>query len=84
MYLRRLKDVTKKVISFAMLLRGLLDVSLNGDLIEISKRRLMPAGLFQIIYTTMYSKTCSISLLYAHQRRIQNPAKHLRLFFENN
>ena len=35
----------KKVISFEMFLRGLWDVSLNGGLIEISQRHLMPAGL---------------------------------------
>ena len=43
MYLRYLKDVTKKT-SFEMFLRGLWNISLNGDLIEISQRHLMPAG----------------------------------------
>ena len=43
MYLRRLKDVIKKVISFEMFLRGLWDVSLNGNLIENSQRYFMPA-----------------------------------------
>ena len=43
MYLRRLKDITKKT----SLLRCFWEVSeksLNGDLIEISQRHLMPAG----------------------------------------
>ena len=46
MLLRRLKDVTKKVISFYLFLRGFWDVCLNGDLIEISQRHLIPAGLY--------------------------------------
>ena len=53
---RRLKDVTQKAsflkcfwdvlkaISFEMSLRGLWDISFNGDLIEISQGHLMPAG----------------------------------------
>ena len=60
MFLRRLKGVTKKtsflrciwdvsrtsqkVISFEMFARGHWDVSLNGDLIEISQRHFLPAG----------------------------------------
>ena len=43
MYLRYLKDVTKKT-SFEMFLKGLWNISLNGDLIEISQRHLMAAG----------------------------------------
>ena len=32
-----------------MFLRGLWDVSLNGDLIDIFQRHLMPAGLVQLV-----------------------------------
>ena len=65
MFLRRLKDVTKetsflrciwdvlktsqKVISLEMFLRSLWDVSLNGALIEISQRNLMPSGMMKVI-----------------------------------
>ena len=43
-YLWRLKDITKKNTFFEMFLGGLWDISLNGDLIEISQRHLIPAG----------------------------------------
>ena len=57
MYLICLKDVTKKVISFEMFLRGLWNVSLNGDLIEISQRNLMPAGSAVIFLSVRSSST---------------------------
>ena len=44
-------------------------------------------SISKIKYITMYSTTCSSSLLYIQQMRIQNPIKHLRqsdTFFANS
>ena len=48
MYLRCLKD-SQKDVSFEMFLRGLWDVSLNGDLTETSQRHIVPADILKPI-----------------------------------
>ena len=76
MFLRRLKDVTRKtyflrcfwdvlktsqkIHLFEMFLRGLWDISLHGDLFENSQRHLMPAG--QLLYSS-YFETQSVELI---------------------
>ena len=45
-----------------MFLRGLWDISLNGDLIEISQRHLMPAGTVLLVFALINIKKTISSL----------------------
>ena len=95
MFLRRLKDVTKKtsffdmylrrhkeVISFEMFLRGVWDVSLIGDLIEISQRHLMPAGRTPPVAASAYGNLIADTVVYDILDKItlKKTWKHLLIF----
>ena len=74
MYLRYLKDVTKKT-SFEMFLRGLWNISLNGDLIEISQRHLMAAGyVFNLKAKVIHLSFCFVQIIWKNMLLAHNYA----------
>ena len=65
-----------KVVSFEMFLRGLWDASLNGDLIEISQRHLMPEWIVVLIFHHIYINDLDI-LRWIRVTRINWPTTYI-------